>query len=420
MALPSRLRLFLVLSLSLLSIAFGSILVRLSQEAPSLVIAFFRMGWASVILLPFYIADRPAKRSATGGWVLIAGLALGLHFGFWVSSLRYTSVAVSVLLVNTSPILVVLLSYFAFREKPTAIGLLGIGLAFLGSGLLFLNELTQMGSWKGSLLAMAGAAALAVYLVAGRRIRRRVGLLGYVYPTYLIAATLLGSLVWLLDLPLSGWGWRTHLFLFLLGLIPQCLGHTSYNWALKYLSATLISTLALAEPVLATLLAYWILNESIGMVVLLGGIAVGLGIFLVSGWGIARGPEVEVAVAVIRRKDKVWIQKRKNTDHLEGYWEFPGGKLEGQESPRQALLRELREELALEVELALPIAIHIEAFSYPERDVRIHFFLVELKTDIALSQGRWVDPLELDGFLFPPANRAVLEVLKNAVSKRRI
>ncbi|MDA2930288.1 EamA family transporter [Acidobacteria bacterium AH-259-O06] len=409
---PSRLRLFLVLSIGLISIAFGSIFVKLSQEAPSLVIAFFRMSWASAILFPFYLVRKPAKRSGSQLWLLAAGLALALHFAFWVSSLRYTSVAVSVLLVNTSPVLVALFSYVTFRERLTLRGALGITLAFLGSAVLFLNDLYSLGDWRGAALSLAGACMLGVYLVAGRRVRQQVSLIGYVYPTYLLAAVILGGIVWAGDFRLTGFSSKTYFFLFLLGLVPQCLGHTSYNWALKYLSATIISTVVLAEPILATLLAYWILREAIGIAILLGGVAVGLGIFLVSGWGIALRPKVEVAAAILRTDGKVWIQKRQSTDHLEGYWEFPGGKVDPDESPYQALRREIHEELGLELDATPCDPIHIQEYSYPEREVRVHFFLVQLDSDSPLGSGQWVRLDQLDQFTFPPANQAVIEKIR--------
>ena len=127
---------------------------------------------------------------------------------------------------------------------------------------------------------------LAVYLLTGSRFRRDTSLVDYDYPTYLLAALLLGGIVLFSGTPLSGFSPKTYLFLGLLGLIPQCIGHTSYNWALRFLSATMISTIILGEPVLATLMAWWILGEQIGPMVFLGAGLVGTGIFTVSRWGI--------------------------------------------------------------------------------------------------------------------------------------
>lgn len=288
MSRPSRWKLLIVLTAGIISISSGSILVKMSQEAPSLVIAFYRMAWASLLLSPFYLARRPPFGSGQWVWFSIAGTALALHFAFWIGSLRYTTVAVSVLLVNTSPVLVALISYILFGERLRGPGIVGLILALAGSAVLFSNDIVWLGSWQGPALALAGAAMLGCYLVAGRSLRRRVSLLIYIFPTYLLAALILGLLILWQRLPLIGYSSSTHAYLWLLGLVPQCVGHTSYNWALRHLSATVISTLVLVEPVLATFLAWWLLGETVGAPVWLGGALTASGIVLVSGWGVSR------------------------------------------------------------------------------------------------------------------------------------
>ena len=410
---PSRLILHLILAIGLLSSGFGSILVKLSGEAPSLVIAFYRMFSASVFLLPFFILRNPTKRKSHPTWLFVSGIALALHFAFWVSSLHHTSVAVSTLLVNTSPVLVSLFSYFAFCERLTFAGISGIFLAFLGGGLLFWHDLLSLGDWRGATLALAGAAMLGLYLIAGRILRQEMSLIEYVFPTYVLATTTLAGVVWTQDLSLFGFSTKTYLFLLLLGLVPQCVGHTSQNWALKYLSATFISTLVLSEPIIATVLAFWILSETIGKLTLFGGITVGAGIFLVARWGITSGQQIEVVAAVLCNESKIWIQQRRDTDHLEGYWEFPGGKIESGELIFEALSRELDEELHAKLQLKPQDPFLTQEYTYPDRRVRIHFFLVELEFEQSLGNGAWVGINQLHKYRFPPANNLVLEKIRS-------
>ncbi|HSR68856.1 MAG TPA: DMT family transporter [Acidobacteriota bacterium] len=284
---PSRLRIAVVLSFGLLAISSGSILVRFSQEAPTLTIAFYRLALAVLILSPFYWHARRKGSSQQGirdsrVLIVVAGLALALHFAFWFASLRYTSVAVSILLVYTAPIPVAVISYFWFGERLTALGGVGFGLTFLGSGLLVFHDLEAQGGWTGALLALAGGAAFAAYLVLGRRLRQGRALLEYVLPTYASAALFLALGVVLAGLPVSGFEPSTYAAMALLALFPQCLGHTSYNWSLRFLSATLVSLLVLAEPVVASALAYWILDEPVTELIWLGGLLVGTGIWLVA------------------------------------------------------------------------------------------------------------------------------------------
>lgn len=410
---PSRPILYLILAIGLLSIGFGSILVKLSGEAPSLVIAFFRMFSASVILLPFFILRNPTKKKSNSTWFFVSGIALALHFAFWVSSLHHTSVAVSTLLVNTSPVLVSLYSYFAFSERLTFTGIFGIFLAFLGAGLLFWHDLLSLGNWRGATLALAGAAMLGLYLIAGRILRQEMSLIEYVFPTYVLATTTLAGVVWTQNLSLFGFSTKTYLFLLILGLIPQGVGHTSQNWALKYFPATFISTLVLSEPIIATILAYWILSETIGTLTLFGGITVGVGISLVARWGITSVQQVEVVTAVLCNESKVWIQLRRDTDHLEGYWEFPGGKIETGELIFEALSRELDEELNDKLRLKPQNPFLTQEYTYPDRRVRIHFFLVEMESQHSLGNGAWVGIDQLHKYQFPPANDLVLEKIRN-------
>lgn len=289
---PSRLKLIFLLSGGLLAISFGSILVKLSQDAPSLTISFYRMFWAGVALTPFYFFSSgrrtdgfPKTERSSLAWWVVAGLALAFHFVFWIGSLRFTSVAVSVLLVSTSPVVAAALSWFVHKEILTIRGAGGIALSLVGVGVLLWNDVSSLRDWRGAVLAVAGAVMFGVYLVAGKRIRRTRSLIAYVYPTYVIAAVVLAILLLISRLPVAGFSNSTWFYLFLLGIGPQCLGHTSYNWALKYLAVTVVATLTVAEPVLASSLAFWILGEGVDSTVFVGGGFVAVGIVMVSIWG---------------------------------------------------------------------------------------------------------------------------------------
>ncbi len=276
----------MILLLGLLSISFGSILIRFSQEAPPLVIAFYRMFWSLVVLSPFccFGRDRISLPHFDSRRIL-AGIALALHFAFWISSLSYTSVAVSVLLVNTSPVLVALLSYLAFSERLSWCGIFGITLTICGSLILVWEDLSRLGNPTGAVLALLGALMLGVYLVAGKKIRQTESLLQYVIPVYFIAAVVLGALAMIQGYSFTEYSGETHLFMILLGLVPQVMGHTSYNWAIRYTTATLIAVIVVAEPFLATIWAWWLLGEPVTSSIMGGGILVASGIVLVSAKG---------------------------------------------------------------------------------------------------------------------------------------
>ncbi|MEE8585014.1 MAG: DMT family transporter, partial [Acidobacteriota bacterium] len=129
--------------------------------------------------------------------------------------------------------------------------------------------------------------------VVGRAARQGMALLEYVVPVYATAAALLAAMAMISGVPFTGFRLGTYVFLILLALLPQCLGHTACNWSLKYLTATVVAVLALAEPVTASALAYWILSEPLPAMVVAGGAAVGTGILLVARWGSGRSEETD-------------------------------------------------------------------------------------------------------------------------------
>ena len=408
----------------MVSVSFGSILVKWNTEAPPLTIAFFRMLWASLLLLPFYLRERAAsaRRGRTDlpfPSILLAGLSLALHFAFWITSLRHTSVAVSVFLVNTAPLLVALFAFLLWRERLTFTGVAGIVVAMSGTACLSLAQFQSSGTLAGTLYALLGALFLSVYLMAGHASLRTTSLWLYVYPTYLISALLLGLLVWVTESPVGGFGIRTHALMFLLGLVPQCLGHTSYNRVLQYLSPTLVSLLVLGEPVGASVLAYVFLSESLAPLSLLGAGAVGVGVLLVSRGGIHTEPEQQIAVAVIRSQPGILVQEREGDSLLEGLLEFPGGKIEVGESPLQAAIRETQEECGLDLDPRSGREIWQQSYQYPDRRVHIHFLLFDVPGMPPAGSGSWVPEEDLDGKVFPAANRQVIDLLKRFDRTRR-
>ncbi|MBL6720793.1 MAG: DMT family transporter [Planctomycetes bacterium] len=259
------------LLLAVTAVATGAVFARLS-ELPALSKAAWRCGLAALLL------SGPALRS--GGLrrlpparTLAAGLLLGLHFGAWISSLDHTSVAVSVLLVNTTPLWVALLSRRVNAERVPAGARWGVALGFLGAAALPITEALRSGSegarLTGSLLALLGALGWAGYTLAGRGVVRRVPLVAYLCACYGSAAAglaLVCACTGQLRAPASAAEWWPILGL---ALVPQLIGHSMLNWALQSLPAVVVSLAALGEPVLASVLAWVLLQEAPGLPVLL-------------------------------------------------------------------------------------------------------------------------------------------------------
>lgn len=277
---------YLWLATGITAVSFASIFIRLAK-APSLVIAASRLGLASLILAPaVLIKTREELRALTRGDLLLAllsGLFLGLHFATWISSLAYTSVASSVVFVDTSPIFVGLASHLLLKEKVSRQMFVGIAVSVLGGMIIGYGDF-GLGARElfGDLLALAGAVAVSGYLLVGRRLRPHLSLLSYIFLVYATAAVFLIALCLVMGHSFSGYPRQTYLMFVLLAIVPQIIGHSSYNWALRYMPATFVGVGTLGEPIGSTILAYFILNEVPTLAKMGGGMLILAGIYITS------------------------------------------------------------------------------------------------------------------------------------------
>ena len=273
-----------LLSIGVVAISTAAPLIKLIPEVSSVLVAASRLGVASLILLPLGWRHRHAVGRQQPALVLAAGLCLALHFVSWIASLRYTSVASSVILVTLTPLLLVPAGYLMWGERPTRRLGLGIGLAMGGSVCIAWNDFqfSPPQALYGDLLALGGAVMMAAYLMCGRLVRPSVPLPLYAGLVYACAALCLWTVCLLSPASILGYAGSAYLILLLLGLGPQLIGHTVVNWALAYLSPTIVAVVLLAEPVGASLLAWLWLGESVSWLQGGGGALILTGIGLVN------------------------------------------------------------------------------------------------------------------------------------------
>jgi drug/metabolite transporter (DMT)-like permease len=275
-----------------LAVSAAAVFIRLA-DAPALAIAFWRNALGVAILLPFLLYRRERLPRGRDLRVCIAsGVALGAHFGFWISSLDYTSVAASVVLVSTQPVFVALLAYLFLGERTSRTTLAGIVIALAGTAVIAGDTSFGEAAPFGNLLALLGAVAVAVYVLIGRALRTGgMGILPYAVVVYAAAALSLLPVVLLSGAPLWGYSGETWFWIWAIAFGPQILGHTVFNWALRYVEASIVSGTILAEPIGSTLLAWLILGEAPGLRTLAGGAVVLAGLaVLLSGRRVSAKP----------------------------------------------------------------------------------------------------------------------------------
>lgn len=268
----------LVIVLGTVSISLSAIFARMAS-APSIILVFYRMLFACVLLLPvvFVKCRDELKRLQRKDIFLCAcsGLFLGMHFTLYFESLKYTSIAASVVLVNLEVFFVALFLFFMYREKIPVKGILGIGAAFLGTVLI---AVTDMGSGSnvvfGDILAFGGSFCVAVYTLIGRSCRTHISTSVYTCFVYGFACLTVGIAALISGTPFSGY--EPVNYGLALGMTIFCtfFGHSVYSWGLKYPNASYITTIKLLEPVFASILGLLIFREIPGAFVIIGGAVV--------------------------------------------------------------------------------------------------------------------------------------------------
>jgi len=271
--------------MGVVAVSFSAIFIRLA-DAPALTIALYRNAFAAAIVVPLALAFRWREirtLSRRQVWIAVAsGALLAGHFGTWIASLSYTTIAASVVLVTSSPILVAAVSSRLFGERVGRTAVAGIlvglvGAAVVSGGDLFVLSPRAAG---GDLLALAGAVTAGGYFVAGRRLRQDVSLLTYVALVYATCALLLWPAAVLTRSRLTGFPAKAWWLFVLMALVPQMLGHTVFNYLLKDVAATVVAISVMGEPVGSALLALAFFGEVPPWTAIVGGGMILAGIYV--------------------------------------------------------------------------------------------------------------------------------------------
>ncbi|MGE8207523.1 DMT family transporter [Heyndrickxia sp. NPDC080065] len=279
---------YFVLLIGVLTVSASAILVKLCT-AGSGVIAFYRLFFSVIIMLPIFLTKniKELKEISKRDWIfsIVSGICLAFHFILWFESLNYTSVASSTVLVTLQPLFAFVGTYIFFKESFTIKAIFCGIFAIIGSIIISWGDFSISGiALFGDLLAFIACMLVTTYLLFGQDVRKRISLMPYTFIVYAISSFVLIIYVLIVGeslIPSNNMDW---IYFLLLAILPTLLGHTLFNWAVKWLSTSIISMAILFEPIGASILAYFILKESILWTQVIGGaiILVSISIFIIN------------------------------------------------------------------------------------------------------------------------------------------
>jgi len=274
-------KIYILLAVGIFFLSLSGILIKV-VSAPPLITAFYRMLFTVLLLSPYFFIKHKSKvRYFLDYRPLLVGFLLAVHFILWISSIQYTDISNSVIFVALQPLFTIILEYFFAREDLKEGAVIGIVMAVIGSTVISIGDLYQLGDKLfGNFLALSAALFASSYLFIGRGVRKKLDYFPYLYILYTYAAIFLGIGVYLFKIPFSGHGLNNYLLFLALAVGPTLIGHSILNYAVRYLSTSIVSLSILGEPILTTFLAWLLLNEEVRMTTMIGGAFILGGIYL--------------------------------------------------------------------------------------------------------------------------------------------
>lgn len=259
----------LALLVAVVAISFAAIFFRLASPTSALLVATGRLCIASLLYLPFSLRARSRLRPNALRLAVLGGFFYALHFGSWATSLELTSVAASVSLVTATPLLLATVAVFTKRDVPSRLQYVAIAIGVVGILVIARADTDAAGALTGDAFALVGAVAMAGYLLAVRRVGYDFDVLAFSGVATAVAAVVLLIVtagLGKLEMPPA----RALMYMGLLALIPQLIGHLLMTWALRRVTPTVVGMATVGEPAVSTLLAFLWLGEEVATATLIG------------------------------------------------------------------------------------------------------------------------------------------------------
>tara|TARA_Y100001934_G_C12356327_1_gene778369 strand:+ start:1795 stop:2646 length:852 start_codon:yes stop_codon:yes gene_type:complete len=272
----------ILLLTALFSISCSPILARFVPDVPAVGISFWRMaiGAAAVWCISL---TRPWQKISKVGWYQtnLAGLCLGIHFALFFGAIKLTSIANATFLGTLAPIFTLMIEKVILKRTHSKGVFLGLALALIGGGVILTGDLDfSSNKTLGNLLALSCSLFIAAALMISEKVREETTNLVYLRHLFLSASITLAVLAYFTDAPLLGYSSGDYGVLLALGIVPTLLGHGSLYYVVKTVSPTIVASVPLGEPVLASIIAWFLFQEPVGLMTTLGGGMTLFGLFV--------------------------------------------------------------------------------------------------------------------------------------------
>ena len=273
---------YVILFIGLLAISSSPVIARLLPLVPAAIIAFWRMTFASAMLWG-YSSIRPQESIAPKNikLVIAAGFLLAMHFIFWFSALKLTSIANTTVLGIVAPAFTLLFERLWYKRKLSWITTTALLIILVGGIIVQGEDLGSInGTGLGNIMAILSAIFLGSVFIIGAKVRKSTPVITYTRMVYTVSAIVLLASSLVLDNPLTGYSINNYFWLFMLGLVPTLIGHTAFSYSVKFVSPTVIAAFPLGEPIIASYLAWLLFAEIVPFYVVGGGLIIFIGMII--------------------------------------------------------------------------------------------------------------------------------------------
>ena len=275
-------RIYPLLIIGLFAISTSPVIAKLLPYVPATVIAFWRMAIASGALwfyTSFFSYSPISPKNSR--LVYLAGASLAMHFIFWFGALKLTSIANTTVLGIVAPAFTLLIEKLVYGKEINTLSTISLMIIFIGCIIVQGSDLGNFsGVGLGNIMAIISAIFLGIVFLVGSRVRQNTGVLPYTKNLFTVSAIVLLFCSLLLDNSIVNYSIENYFWLFMLGMVPTLIGHTIFSYSIKFVSPTIIASIPLGEPIIASILAFILFNERISSNVFIGGVVIGIGLIL--------------------------------------------------------------------------------------------------------------------------------------------